>query len=72
MNGRNPGFQNRAAIAVYDNDIRDADAAVFIDRPTSGRIQFNTATNATLLVERRTTALPPGETDLRIGFNRLN
>ncbi|WP_267433772.1 hypothetical protein [Sphingomonas sp. GM_Shp_1] len=69
LDGRVPRQQYRSRIAVNDNDIRDADAAIFVDRATSGRIQFNRASNVTTLIDRRTQALPPGETELRINYN---
>ena len=69
LNGRVPRQQYRSRVAVNDNDIRGADAAIFIDRPTSGRIQFNTARDVTTLIDRQTQALPPGETELRINYN---
>ncbi|WP_454280533.1 hypothetical protein [Sphingomonas sp. Marseille-Q8236] len=65
LGGRIPRLQYRSGIAAWSNDIRNADAGVFIDRPTGGRIQFNTAQNVKTLLDRRTQALPPGQTELR-------
>jgi hypothetical protein len=69
LQGRVLRTQYRTGIAAVRNVIRDCGTAIFLDRPTSGRIQFNTARNIKTLIDRRTNDLPPGEAELRINYN---
>ncbi|KQO51416.1 hypothetical protein [Sphingomonas sp. Leaf257] len=65
LDGRVVRLQYRKDFVANDNDIRDADVGLFIDRPTGGVLQSNRATNVAKLLDIRITALPPGETELR-------